>query len=128
MSAGCRFGCRWQGSRGRASAGPCASGSGANGWTPPCRRTCSATARRSPPPPRTCCGTSTAAPAPAPISAPALQQPARHYGAGELAPHRTQYAPSIPFATLTHIQLLRVIDLQLRMKNISGIEPDFVMK
>lgn len=57
----CRCGCKWQGSRGTASAAPCASGSGASGWTPPCRRTCSATAPRSRPPPRTCCGTSTAA-------------------------------------------------------------------
>lgn len=58
-SAACRCGCRWRGSRGRASAARCASGSGASGWTPPCRTTCSATGRRSPPRPRTCCGTST---------------------------------------------------------------------
>lgn len=60
-SGACRCGCRWRGSRGTASAAPCASGSGASGWTPPCRKTCSATAPRSRPPPRTCCGTSTAA-------------------------------------------------------------------
>lgn len=73
-SAACRCGCTWRGSTGTASAAPCASGSGASGWTPPCRTTCSATAPRSPPPPRTCCGTSTAARA---AAARALQ-PTRH--------------------------------------------------
>lgn len=58
-SAGCRCGCTWPDSRGTASAGRCASGSGASGWTPLCRTTCSATARCSRRPRRTCCGTST---------------------------------------------------------------------